>query len=133
MLALNEMKLGNSLWTLFVALAVLLPQAAVAQTSDRLLNGSCVCDCVYVRNSNILNHQYFSSDSNGSCSTIEGKACIGELRGENYRGLIQNCLAGAERISGPLSSWITLRQVAAAAPSQTPSEFRRLVRKFVTP
>lgn len=95
----------------FLLLVSLFVVPSVVQAQPEAEN--CVCDCVYTRNANIKNHQYFSSDSGESCRSIQGKACIGQLRGENYRGSVENCASAASQVGAPLSPWFTIREVGS--------------------
>ncbi len=110
------MNLRSSIFLFLLCSLIVSPTSVVAQSdasSNQQAANSCVCDCVYLQNSNIRNHRYYSAGTNGSCQVIEGKACIGELRGENFRGQVKNCLAGPTQISTPFSSWFHVRQIAA--------------------
>lgn len=93
----------------FVVFCYLVTPQALAQSSD----GSCVCDCVYSRTDKIRNHRYYSPGPDGSCKAIEGKACVGTHRGENFRGYIAQCDAGPSQVGSPMSSWLSVKQVKA--------------------
>lgn len=83
----------------------------VDQASPQTESQSCICDCVYTKSDRIRTHSYFEPSDGQSCSAIEGQGCLGSLRGDTFRGAIDQCQVAPRQIGTGATNFMTIREV----------------------